>query len=81
MRLWANGIVISMFALHNSDRGSNPGRDGEFHNDNIMINITLRCLASTQRVIILRSANRYQFNYWDQIVETQGKGVNPSTIW
>ena len=29
----ANGVVVSMLAFHRSDRGSNPGRGGEFHND------------------------------------------------
>ena len=27
--LWAYGVVVSMFDFHCSDRGSNPGRDGE----------------------------------------------------
>ena len=29
-RLWACGVVVSMFDFHRSDRGSNPGRGGEF---------------------------------------------------
>ena len=28
--LWACGVVVSMFDFHRSDRGSNPGRGGEF---------------------------------------------------
>ena len=28
-RLWACGVVVSMFVFHRSDRGSNPGRGGE----------------------------------------------------
>ena len=28
--LWAFGVVVSMFDFHRSDRGSNPGRGGEF---------------------------------------------------
>ena len=28
--LWACGVVVSMFVFHRSDRGSNPGRGGEF---------------------------------------------------
>ena len=31
----ACGVVVSMFDFHRSDRGSNPGRGGEFHNANI----------------------------------------------
>ena len=27
------GVVVSMFDFHRSNRGSNPGRGGEFHND------------------------------------------------
>ena len=27
---WACGVVVSMFDFHRSDRGSNPGRGGEF---------------------------------------------------
>ena len=27
---WARGVVVSMFDFHRSDRGSNPGRGGEF---------------------------------------------------
>ena len=30
---WASGIVVSMFAIHRSGRGSNPALGGEFHND------------------------------------------------
>ena len=30
---WAYGVVVSMFASHRNDRGSNPGWGGEFHND------------------------------------------------
>ena len=30
MRKWACGVVVSMFVFHRSDRGSNPGRGGEF---------------------------------------------------
>ena len=26
----ARGVVVSMFDFHRSDRGSNPGRGGEF---------------------------------------------------
>ena len=28
--IWACGVVVSMFEFHRSDRGSNPGRGGEF---------------------------------------------------
>ena len=28
--MWACGVVVSMFDFHRSDRGSNPGRGGEF---------------------------------------------------
>ena len=28
-RLWAYGVVVSMFDFHRSDRGSNPGRGGK----------------------------------------------------
>ena len=28
--LWACGVVVGMFDFHRSDRGSNPGRGGEF---------------------------------------------------
>ena len=74
--LRAYGVMISMFRFHRSVRGSNPGRDF------IVINTTLKCLASTQRLILRRWATGYQFSYWDQIVETQGHGVAPSpTIW
>ena len=46
-----------------------------------MINTTLKFIAPTQ-LVTLKWANGYQFNYWDQIVETKGYGVAPSpTIW
>ena len=32
-KVWAYGVVVSMFDFHRSDQGSNPGRGGEFHND------------------------------------------------
>ena len=77
IHLHVYGVVVSMFDFHRSDRGSYPGRGDESHNDNHYI-----IVASTQRVILLRSANGYQLNYWVQIVETQGNGVAPSpTIW
>ena len=33
MLKWAYGVVVSMFDLNRSDRGSNHGQGGEFHND------------------------------------------------
>ena len=36
--VWDCGVVVSMFDFHRSDRGSNPGRGGEFF---IMIPKTL----------------------------------------
>ena len=30
LQYWACGVVVSMFDFHRSDRGSNPGRGGEF---------------------------------------------------
>ena len=66
-----------MFSLQQSGFKSQSGQ-WNF----IMITTALKCLASTQHVILLWWANRYQFNYWDQIVETQGYGAGPSpTIW
>ena len=38
-----------------------------------MITTTLKYLALTQGVIFMRSPNGYHFNYWDQIMETQGQ--------
>ena len=60
-----NDVVVSMSTFYRSDRGSNPGRRDEI---------------STQRVILMRSGNGYQFKYWDQIVEIQGKWVAPSPL-
>ena len=40
VRIWACGVVVSVFDFHQSDRGSNPGRGGEIF---IMITTTLYC--------------------------------------
>ena len=41
MRLWAYGVVVSMFDFHRSDRGSNPGRGGKISCLRLHYNSTL----------------------------------------
>ena len=78
MILWAYGVVVRMFDFHRGDRGSNPGRGDEFHNDKrytLVPSVNPTCHPSEVGkwvTVKLLGSN------W----ETQGNGVAPSpTTW
>ena len=63
----AYGVMVSMLSFRRSDQVRIHVATVKIHNDKNY----------TKVPCVLRLANGYQFNYRDQNVETQGKGVAP----